>query len=162
MEQDGFDPEAGQIATRLLDLTGQALLNGDAAGFIDCFSVPHRVSTFEESYIIADKAGLRRVFFQMCASLRQLGVTDMVRHCIAASFRDVDTVAHSHISHLMAGHVQACEPYPCFSILRRQDGIWRVASSDYALDSSSLQAKALGAGASTGDPAMGMNRETDW
>ena len=140
---EALDPEALRVANALLRQTGEALLSRDAARFAAAFSLPHRISTFDRTVVIETPGDLIRTFDKACAEYAKLGVTDCVRDCIAARFRDPDTIAHTHISHLMRGPWRVKDPYPCFSSLKRQDGVWRVHSSDYAIDSTSSYARAL-------------------
>lgn len=153
---DTSDAAARAIAEDLLERTGAALLRRDADAFVAAFAVPHRLSTYDRSRILQDEDALRRVFHRMCDEFAAMGVTDITRECLSARFRDPDTIAQTYISHVMSGTRRLREPYPCFSVLVRQGGTWKVQSSDYALPATSGQARALMTGApEPGGPTRG-------
>ena len=138
-----IDPEALAIAEGLLAKTAVAFKRRDAALFARCIALPHRLSTFGQTVVIEDIEGLNQTFYKVCDEFAKLGVTDLARQCIAARFRDPDTIAQTHISHVMAGQRRVKDPYPCFAILKRHEGVWRVQSSDYALEGHTSHAQAL-------------------
>jgi hypothetical protein len=143
------DPEALGIAVDLLDRTGRAMMTRDFDRFAGCYNLPHRISNFDEEYLITDPAALHRGFDKVSDELAMLGVTDLVRDCIAAERIDTDTVHFAHVSHLMAGARRVKPPYPCFSVVRWIAGRWLLVATDYAIEAESGQARAMKLAAST-------------
>jgi len=87
----------------------------------------------------------------MRAYFASRGVTDVVRHVIEASFLDETTLRFSHQTRILSGLTLVQTPYPCMSVVKLNEGAWRVASSQYAISDSPEQNMAL-AGAQTSSP----------
>lgn len=149
MPDRSTDPETLAIANDLLDRSGRAMMTRDFDLFAGCVTLPHKVSNFDESFVISDHAALQRGFDKVCDALLIQAVTDLVRDCIAAEIVDTETLHFAHISHLMAGAQRVRPPYPCFSVVRRIGGRWYLAATDYALDARSGQARAMKQAATT-------------
>ena len=128
----GVDP-ARAVSRHLLEVTGRGLMSGDFALFAPCFLLPQDIATYEGSRTVTTHEELRAVFDGVRAHFRTQGVTDMVRECVAAEFQGPDTIQATHQSWLLSGGRLVQPSYPAFSILRRVQGIWKVAFSQYAI-----------------------------
>lgn len=121
-------------------------MSGDFEMFASCFALPQWIETFEGRHLIATTEDLRTLFDAVRVHFCRLGVTDLVRRCVAAEFRDPDTIEATHESRLLAGTRLVQQPYPSFSILKRTDAGWQVAGAQYAIkDAQSLSAALTGA-----------------
>jgi hypothetical protein len=125
------DPRA--VSEYLLARTGEAYMTGDFDKFASCFALPHTIDTFEERRLIATTDDLRALFNTVRASFCRKNVTDLVRRCVAASFRDPDTIEATHETRLLSGTRLIQPAYPCLSTLIRTDAGWLVASGQYAV-----------------------------
>jgi hypothetical protein len=124
------------VSEYLLARTGEAYQSGDFDLFATCFALPQRLDTFEGSTIITTTAQLHSLFHGMRGYFQRLGVTDLVRRCVAARFRDPDTIEATHETSLLAGSRLLRPTYPCFSVIRKAAVGWQVADAQYAVESS--------------------------
>jgi len=124
---------ARQISEDLLERSGASLVQGDFETFADCFLLPQDMETFEGRRSIETRDQMREIFEAVRQFHQRSGVTELVRHCVEAEFRTEDIVEATHESRLVAGERLIQRPYPVFSVLKRVDGVWRVASSQYAI-----------------------------
>ena len=136
--------DPAEISNELLATTGEALVGGDFDSFSACFELPQDLETFEGQRRLETRDDLRALFTSIQAFFRSLGVTLLERHCVEAKYRDPETIAATHQSRLMAGSVLLRAPYPAFSILKRRDGVWRVAFSQYAISDAPEHLQAFG------------------
>lgn len=143
MSQDMSRSEAMRIHQDLLDRTGAALINGHFQDFLECFALPHQLDTFQGKRVLSTAEEFQEVFEAMRLKNRRSGIDQLVRNCIEAEFKGPDIVEATHESRALAGNELKEGPYPCFSILRRVDGYWRVASSAYAVDGQGHVGRAL-------------------
>lgn len=125
---------ARDVSEHLLAITGRAILKGDAASFIPCFCLPMEVETFEQRRRIRSPQELEQVFRAVRAHYDRIGVTDMARHCVEASFADAETVVATHETRLMSGNILIRRPFPTLSVLKFDGRRWRIASSSYAIE----------------------------
>ena len=125
------DPRA--VSEYLLARTGEAYMTGDFDGFAACFALPQWIETFKGRRLITSPDELQLFFNEMRSQFCRLGVTDMVRRCVVAEFRDPYTIEATHETRLLAGAqlVQPC--YPCFSVIKRTGQGWQVADGQYAI-----------------------------
>lgn len=133
---------AQDVSEHLLARTGDAMLAGDFDTFATCFHLPYEVETLEGRRLIETRDSLRLTFDNVHAHLVKQQVTIMARHCVSASFRGPDEVAATHETRLISRDILVQEPFPAFSILRKQkDNAWRITHTSYViLDSSDLNA----------------------
>ncbi|MDJ0823821.1 MAG: hypothetical protein QNJ09_18690 [Paracoccaceae bacterium] len=136
--------DPAEISDYLLRKTGEAFISGDFDSFAECFELPQDIETFEGQRHLETLEDLRSLFTSLQGYFRSLGVTSLERHCIEAKYRDPDTIAATHQSRLMTGSVLLRAPYPAFSVLKRRDGVWRVAFSQYAISDAPEHLKAFG------------------
>ena len=136
-------PTAQSISQHLLDQTGRGLMTGDFDIFGACFQYPHKIETFDGERVVEDIDAMRAVFFDVRCYYEKSGVTDLVRHCVKAEFRDDKTVSAIHQSRLVAGSTLVQKPYNAFSIIRCIKGKWLVTQSQYAVDDAPHLCRAL-------------------
>lgn len=141
------------VSEYLLARTGEAYLTGDFDMFAACFALPHRMETFEGATLITTPAQLHSLFLGMRGYLESLGVTDMVRRCVAAEFRDPDTIEATHETSMLAGSRLIQPTYPCFSVLRKTDLGWQIADGQYAVESSMIRMIDLSGAPRTASPS---------
>lgn len=134
---------AREVHDFLLDRTGSALMSGDFDMFASCFALPQEIHTFDGSRLIKAPEDLRKIFNDVRAHFKSHNVTELVRTIMDAEFRDPDTVATTHVSRPLNGSLITQDPYPVFSILKRVNGVWKVAHSEYAIRNEHALTKAL-------------------
>lgn len=124
---------AHDVSEYLLEKTGRALMTRDAPLFRSCMSLPQYIETFEGRVLCETPQYLDQIFYSVVDYLRKGGVTELVRHCVAAEFRDPNTVEATHEARLLAG-TQVIQPaYPVFSVLKRFEDGWKITYSMYAI-----------------------------
>ncbi|WP_299045810.1 hypothetical protein [uncultured Tateyamaria sp.] len=133
---------AQDVSEHLLARTGDAMLSGDFDRFAGFFLLPYEVETLDGKRLIETRSDLRVTFDSVHAHLVKQQVTLMARHCVSASFRGPDEVAATHETRLISRDILVQQPYPAFSILRKQpDGNWRITHTSYVIvDSTDLNA----------------------
>lgn len=144
-QEDGAPDQrtASQVSQHLLDVTGRAFATRDADLFTQWFVYPQKLSTFETTIVVENRAQMARTFHKLCDHFSSQGVTQMVRVCISAEFVAPDRAEATHMTHLMAGHRRVKPPYPGFSSLGKINGVWRILSSQYAVEHNNGHALAL-------------------
>lgn len=138
-----YPSPACAVSEMLLEETRVALLKGDFEAFAVHFLFPQVIDTFEGRHRLNSREELRAVFEAVCGQNRAIGVTDMVRTCIAAAFKDPDTIEATHVARLLAGTRLLQEPHTVLSLLRRVGGTWKIASSQYAMREAAPLRRAL-------------------
>jgi hypothetical protein len=137
------DISAKKISQLFLDATAKAMLEGDFETLSAAFQLPHFISTNDKQTVLETQADLYEIFHRVREDYLRKQVTDLVRHCDVAEFRGPDTIDATHTTHMMSGNRRVNEPFPCYSILERTDGVWRIASSQYAVDKTTTVGHAL-------------------
>ena len=129
-----------EISETLLARTGDALLSHDFDTFAECFCMPYSIETVNGHRTIESQADLRLTFDAVHAHLAKQQVTIMARHCVSAIFRSPDEVAATHETRLISRDILVQEPYPAFSLIKRQpNGSWQVGFTSYVIvDSTDL------------------------
>ncbi len=125
---------AREVSEHLLEKTGQAILSDNAENFLTCFCLPNEIQTFDGRRLIKTAEELRQVFLAVTKHYATIGVTDMVRHCVEASFTDPHTVVAMHETRLITGNVITRNPFPALSVLKYNGSKWQIASSSYAIE----------------------------
>ncbi|MCY4180765.1 MAG: hypothetical protein OXC60_05460 [Litoreibacter sp.] len=128
------DAEAWRIATYMVERTRSSIFEGDFETFADSFTYPHTSTTEEKTIVIKDMEDMRRLFDNVRASHRQMGMTHLSRETIAAEFKDEDTLIVVHVNHMMAGTRRINAPFPVYSTLKRFGDTWRIEKAEYAID----------------------------
>jgi hypothetical protein len=124
---------AKDVSEYLLEKTGQAYRDNDPDAFVLCFHLPVLIQTYDGQSTITTKDGLRRVYQSVKTHYDNLGVTDLVRNCVEASFIDETTVLATHETRLLRGTLIVQRPFPTLSVLRFSDDDWKICSSIYAI-----------------------------
>ncbi len=138
------DLTAEDIAEELLYRTSRSLTSDDLTSVADCFILPQYIETQLGSRLIETEDAVRQVFSSVRKYFVENDVTDIVRTVISAEFLSPDTVGSTHVSRLMRGDGGLFRaPYPVYSIIRRVDGDWKIASSSYAILDAPEHNKAL-------------------
>ncbi|SHG91701.1 hypothetical protein [Marivita hallyeonensis] len=132
-----------EIAEELLDRTGRGLDSGDFDLFADAFALPYRHDTFDATVEITDLADIRSVYDQVRRHFRQIGVTRIIRFCVAADYQTPDKILSTHESHMFSGSHRIRPPYPVLSTLERRDGAWKITASNYAIGEDPAHAAAM-------------------
>jgi len=140
---DLSDTEARRIATDLLEITRSGMLNGDFTSFFKQFQLPQTIMTFDGKTEVHTPEAFRKIFDDIRRYQHSLGVTDIVRYCVAASFKGPDRIETTHMTHLLSGERQLSASYPTFSVLSLIDGDWRIILADYAVEPGSHLSRVL-------------------
>lgn len=131
---DGEHPvPAKSISEMLLERTGQALLTGDFEAMAQCFTLPLVHATLEGVTVLRTREDLEVLFGNVRSHFRRIGMTHMIRFCVAAEYAGPDRVNATHETHLFNRSVRLAEPFRVMSELVRIGGEWRIASSNYAV-----------------------------
>lgn len=138
-----YGKTARDIAEQMLERTGQAMLTGDAALFESCVGFPSVFQTFDGQVCCETPQHFALIFRSVERYLRQMCVTDMVRNCIEAQFTDPETISMTYECRMLSGHVVTQPAYPVFTILRWQDGGWKITFSSYAITDAPEHSKAI-------------------
>jgi hypothetical protein len=134
---------ARDVAEYLLERTGEAIMSGDFALFETYFCLPQTIETFEGSCLVTTRDELKVVFDAVRTYYEVKGVTQLSRRCVAADFKDAESIASTYETRLISGAQIVQKPFPAFSTLKRVDGEWRIASCIYAIEDSPEHNKAL-------------------
>ncbi|MEP3441804.1 MAG: hypothetical protein ABJN72_10055 [Sulfitobacter sp.] len=126
---------AREISENLLEITAKAMLACDFDTFSTCFHVPHFISSAEDKTVLETREDLRRIFLAVCQDYEVMRITNLVRILEVAEFQSPTRIQATHIQHLMVGNDRVGPAMPCYSILECFDGHWKVASSQYGVDS---------------------------
>ncbi len=134
---------AKQISEYLLRETARALMTHDFDLARACFALPQTIKTMGQQKVIVTVSEFREMFLQICALYERKGVTAFERTCVAAEYSGPDTVKATHVNRIMVGADELSRPYPVYSVLVREDGVWRVSSADYALEDDAPESRVL-------------------
>ena len=131
------------IAEEMLERTGVALKRGDFDDFAACFAYPHAIDTFDGPRILHDEDDLLETFDAVRAYYDTIGVTEIVRTCVAASYLDDRTIETTHETRLICNGLLTRRPFPVYTIIVHQDDRWLFRSSQYAIADSDDHNSAL-------------------
>ena len=92
---------------------------------------------------------LHRTFDQMCGHFDAVGITDLVRFIAAAEYQSPNRIASTHVAGLLHRGKRLQDPYPAFSVLEKFGDVWKIVSTEYALEPMCGQALALARGDTT-------------
>ncbi|MFK7754535.1 MAG: hypothetical protein AB8B51_18550 [Sedimentitalea sp.] len=142
MPQTEQEP-AKHVSERLLKITGDALMSNDVKSFASVFSLPHSITTFEAVTVLRTLDDVKKMYYNVQRHYHSIGVTDLVRYCVAAAYKSADQIEATHVAHLMQGAHRLAEPATVFSTLERIDGEWMITSSQYAIDNARGHSSAM-------------------
>lgn len=134
---------AFEISEDILVRTGIGLKCGDFDVFATCFALPHHIETFEGSCVIHTLDDMHEKFRAIRMQFHLAGVTELVRRCVDACFYGPNTIEMVHRSHQMCGTHILHSPYPVYSIVRRQEGAWKITHGKYAMADTPEQSQVL-------------------
>ena len=138
------NPTAHQVSEHLLELTGHALMNGDLDAFCTAMTFPYELETGNGKRLYHSPKEFADVFQAVHTHLKQMRVTMLVRHCVAAEFRDPDQVVATHETRLISDGLLIEEPFPTLSVIVRGDNnAWKLRTSSYSVPDDSLYSSAL-------------------
>lgn len=135
--------EANSIATALLQKTRLEIFGGDYDTWMASFALPQQVQTFDGERELQTLEDLKSLYYTLSAHFTRRGITDVVRHVIAAEFRSPDVIHSTHESRLMRGALLVDAPYVAYSVLRKAATGWQVADSTYAIADNDDHSKLL-------------------
>ncbi|MFK7765543.1 MAG: hypothetical protein AB8B62_19935 [Roseobacter sp.] len=124
---------AHEVSEYLLEKTGRAILRNEVEAILPYFLVPAEIQTFDGRRILRTRADICRLFDAVSAHYHAIGVTDMARHCVEASFTDPKTVVAMHETRLITGSLIKRDPFPTLSVLKLDGQQWKIASCSYAI-----------------------------
>ena len=119
----------------MLETTGRALMTGDFELFAGCFAYPQELQTFIGRRILRTEEDLNDVFRAVRTHYMKLGVTELVRTCVEAAYKDDNTIEAVHETRLLSGTTIVQAAFPVMSTLRYIDGRWQVKGTTYAMPS---------------------------
>ena len=136
--------EAGlDIAEDLLARSGRGLLTGEYEDFGGCFRLPLKLSTDLGSVEVLSHDQLKETFFRVRWHHRAIGMTRMVRKCLAAELLDDRTLICVHLTELFRGSELVQAPFKALSTVTRMDGDWKISECAYAIGGSLRYNRAL-------------------
>ncbi|MEM6618231.1 MAG: hypothetical protein AAF631_02900 [Pseudomonadota bacterium] len=137
------DVEARDIASRLLDQTGRALVTGDFELFAPCFHLPQVLSSQLGERTLLRHEEVQEVFERVRWHYRGLQITKMQRRCMASMFVDHHTILSVHRTRLLRGADLVQKPFKALSTITQVGGVWRIKSCDYAIKDSLRHNRAI-------------------
>lgn len=132
------DENAFRIAQEFLDHQGEATISGDIEATLDCCDIPCTLESMEGRVVATDLEEMRAICVAFIARLKAMGLTHMVRRCIAAEFKAPDTIwATYETRYVRDGQLLSEEPYAGFVILRHREDRWKISTMQFAVSGSS-------------------------
>lgn len=137
-------PSAKATCEPIIEDTGTAVVSGDYETFASHFLLPFTLETMQGVRTCVQEDEFRAIFDAVHAHLTQMRVTLMARNCVAAEYRDSDTIVATHETRLIS-HGQLIEdPFPVMSIfVRQEDDSWKSRAASYYVPEGSLYQSAL-------------------
>jgi hypothetical protein len=123
---------AREVAEGLLAKSGAALMSGDFDSFLECFALPQDIATFDGRKTIKTADDLREIFEGVRKLNRRRSITQVVRQCLEAEFRDENTITATHQSRNLSGDILVQGPITAYSIVENFEGVWKITYSQYA------------------------------
>jgi len=118
-------------------------MSGDFDAFAEVFHLPQTLGTIEGTLHINTRDDLRAVFDRVHQNFVNRGVTHLLRFCEAASFRSETQMEATHVSHFMVGQLRINDPFPTFTTFEWIDNGWKITKTEYALDRSTPEGRAM-------------------
>lgn len=131
------------IAEDLLARSGNGLLTGEYEAFGGCFGLPLKLSTDLGRVEVLSHDQLKETFFRIRWHYRAIGMTRMVRKCLAAEFLDDRTLICVHLTELFRGSELAQAPFNALSTVTPSDGDWKIVECAYSIGGSLRYNRAL-------------------
>ncbi|SMX46163.1 hypothetical protein [Maliponia aquimaris] len=135
---------AAEVATQLLEITGEALLSGAFDRFAECFRLPQVVATMDGARVLRTRDDLRRVFDEVRGLYAELGVARLDRWVEAALFDGPDRIRQAHVTHLLSKEGALLRPpFTDLAEIVREDGRWQVVGNQYTVETDTDHGRAL-------------------
>jgi hypothetical protein len=132
------------IVDDILTRTSEALLRGDFQRFMGDMALPQRFVTPDKDMNIDSFEDAEGVFRAVQTFLFTNNVAQIVRNCIAAEFRDENTISATHETRFINEDMLLVQaPYPTFSILRQIESRWMIVEMQSGMVETSELARAL-------------------
>jgi len=122
---------AHDAAEFLLEITGDALRDGDFDAYAERFALSNVISSPKGTRSINNMTDLRRVFDGIRALMAEKGDAEMIRTIISARFTGLDELTANHITCWIVDGVRIAAPYTCTGNARLIDGRWQIVRSSY-------------------------------
>jgi|SRR6056297_191777 len=116
--------EAMAIYQDFLDRTSDAVISGDAEGFLRHVHLPHQIVTENGIIEVADMTAARRHFDGFAGALRAAGADSYVRTAQSASFIVSDRILGRHIAHITAGGKLVTPAFENEMEIEMRDTVW--------------------------------------
>ncbi len=142
-----------KLSDRLLEQSSAAIMAANFDAFRPHFAVPLKLETFDGKRWIDNPEVLKEVFCDIVAYMRTTGVTDLIRHCVEASYKGPATIVTTYETRMLRGTELIQRPFPGFSVLRFSSHGWQVSGCVVAVADAPEYSRALiGKGAGTHKP----------
>lgn len=139
---------ARNIHQELLDRSGHAMMSVNFEAFAQCFAIPSVIETYEATGEITSMVDMRALFDRLVAERATQRVRDIVRRSTDAAFREDGTIVATHETrYIVEGNILLGPVHTALSVLRQEDGLWKVAFSQYTVEGDNALNKALKSGA---------------
>ena len=139
----GSSDDAIEIASQILEGTGQALLSGNFHDLLKFFTVPTTILTSAETIILSSEADLETTMQGVIEEYRNGGVTAVDREVVEAAFKSPDEILSVHVSQMLCGDTPLGEAVPVLSNLVRTAEGWKITRSEYAVGGADIRRRAL-------------------
>jgi hypothetical protein len=116
--------DALAIYQDFLDRTSEALLTGDAAGFLHRIHLPHRIITENGVFDIPDMATALRHFDGFASAIKAQGADSYVRTAKHAAFVAPDRIVGRHVAHITSAGKLVTPAFENEMELELRGGIW--------------------------------------
>jgi len=107
-----------------LDRTSDALVSGDAEGFLRHVHLRHQIVTENGIIEVADMTAALKHFDGFFGALRAAGADSYVRTAQSAEFVSPDRIIGRHIAHITAGGKLVTPAYENEMEIERLGGVW--------------------------------------
>lgn len=134
---------AKEITEVLFNATGKAILSGDFEAIADRVSFPLLFSSSDNKIVLETASDLKEAFVVLVKGYHANKITELTRHCEVAEYQSTTRIEAMHIMHTMAGDRRVGDQIPILSTLDLIDGQWKISSSQYAADETSIIGQAL-------------------
>jgi hypothetical protein len=116
--------EAMAIYQDFLDRTSDALISGDAKGFLRHVHLPHQIVTENGIIEVADMTAAQRHFDGFVGALRAAGADSYVRTAQSAAFIAQDRILGRHMAHITSGGKLVTPAFENKMEMELRDGVW--------------------------------------
>jgi len=127
---------ARELCETLLEESGNAILTGAFDAFAETVWVPFDIETYKGRSRLNTMEDMRALFDHLYAHQKKLRITDMVRNCVEAEFKDSGTLYATYETRLLCGAALVQAPYPVFCIYKFNGARWQASSMTFAIDDS--------------------------